>query len=118
MADTNPIIKAVAAVCWVFLLGACSSPPKPTTPALTPGTAAALLQVNSKAKNWLEHVKKDNASCDYKIELPDQSNHPSVIDLNHLVTCGGRPSPRALDASVSFAYDKDAGHWVITRFLS
>jgi hypothetical protein len=118
MTHINQIIKAGTTVCWIFLLGACSSPPKPTTPALTPGTATALLQVNTKAKNWLEHVKKEDASCNYKIELPDQSNHPSVIDLDHIVACGGRPSPRALDASVSFAYDTDAGHWVIRRFLS
>lgn len=110
--------KAGAVACCV-LLGACSStPPKPTTPPLTLGTATALLQVNAKAKNWLEHVKKENASCDYKLELPDQASHPTTIDFDHIVVCGGRPSPRALDASVSFAYDNNAGHWVITRFLS
>ena len=110
--------KTGAVACCVLLGGCSSTPPKPTTPALTLGTATALLQVNSKAKNWLEHIKKENASCDYKLDLPDQASHPTAIDFDHIVVCGGRPSPRALDASVSFAYDTNAGHWVITRFLS
>jgi len=76
------------------------------------------MQENAKAKGWLEHVKKENAGCDYKLDLPDQSAHPTSIDLDHIVVCGGRPSPKELDASISFAYDEAAGHWVITRFLS
>ena len=76
------------------------------------------MQVNAKAKTWLEHVRKENASCDYKLDIPDQASHPTTIDLDHIVVCGGRPSPMALDASISFAYDQNAGHWVITRFLS
>jgi hypothetical protein len=118
MTKANLMTKAGAMACCL-LLGSCSTtPPKPTTPALTPGTAVALLQLNNKAKNWLVHVKKENASCEYKIDLPDQAYHPATIDLDHIVFCGGRPGPRALDASVSFAYDQNAGHWVITRFLS
>jgi hypothetical protein len=99
------------------LLIACG-PPKPTTPPLTPGTAAALLQTYPKAQTWLSNVKKENASCDYKLDIPDQSSHPTALDFEHIVVCGGRPSPKALDASVSFAYDPKIGHWVITRFLS
>jgi hypothetical protein len=34
------------------------------------------------------------------------------------VYCGNRPSPTELDASVSFAYDKDKQQWVILRFSS
>jgi hypothetical protein len=108
--------KAGTAACCL-LLASCG-PSKPDVPPLTPGTAIALLQLNNKAKGWLEHVKKENASCDYKAELPDQAAHPTTIDLDHIVFCGGRPGPKALDASVSFAYDASAGHWVITRFLS
>ena len=109
--------RAGAAAACCLLLGACS-PSKPTTPPLTEGTAIELLQLNNKAKAWLEHVKKENASCGYKAELPDQAANPTTIDLDHIVSCGGRPAPKSLDATVSFAYDQNVGHWVITRFLS
>jgi hypothetical protein len=32
--------------------------------------------------------------------------------------CGGKPSSIELNASVSFEYDKAAGHWIIARFAS
>ena len=96
----------------------CGQAPKSEIPALTPENAAALMQLNPKAKVWLEHVHKQNPACDYKLDLPDQSSNPTTIDFDHAISCGGRPSPRELDASVSFTYDKAAGHWVITRFAS
>jgi hypothetical protein len=105
---------AVLAAAILFSCGA----PKPTTPALTPQTAAELLQYNNKAKDWLIYVKKQNPACEYKLDLPDQISQPTSIDLDHIVSCAGRPSPKEFDASVSFAYDKAAGHWVITRFAS
>ena len=118
MAKFNSTTKAAPVACCL-LLGSCSStPPKPTTPPLTLGTATALMQMNPKSKNWLEHVKKQNASCNYKLDIPDQASRPTTIDLDHIVVCGGRPSPKELDASISFAYDEASGHWVITRFLS
>jgi hypothetical protein len=101
----------------VFLLAGCSAP-KPTTPSLTPENASALLHYNSKAETWITYVKKNNPACDYRLDLPDQTSHPAEIDLDHIVWCGNRPSPREFDASVSFAYDKDAQRWVITRFRS
>ncbi len=101
-----------------LLLTACGDPPKPTTPALTPETAAQLLHYNSKAEVWLAHVKKENASCEYKLDLPSQMSNPVQIDLDHIVWCGGRPSPRELSASVTFEYDKAAGHWTVARFAS
>jgi hypothetical protein len=110
------VTKSAALAC-VLLISACT-PPKPSVPALTPQTAAGLLQYNAKAKTWLVHVKKQNPACDYKLELPDQISHPTTIDLDRIVTCGGRPSPRELDASVSFVYDQAAGRWVISRFSS
>ncbi len=65
------------------------------------------------------HVKKNDSSCEYKLDLPDQHNHPTEIDLTHIVVCGGgRPAPMEFDASVSFAYDKNQNKWVITRFSS
>lgn len=110
--------KTGTLACCLLLWSCGGGPAKPTTPPLTEGTAIALLQLNNRAKGWLEHVKKENAACDYKIELPDQASNPTTIDLDHIVFCGGRPAPKALDATVSFVYDQNAGHWTITRFLS
>jgi len=107
----------LACVALLALLCACT-PPKPTTPSLTPEAAAALLRYNSKAETWMIHVKKADASCEYRVDLPDQTNHPTELDVAHIVYCGGRPSPTEYDASVSFSYDPQAGHWVITRFSS
>lgn len=64
------------------------------------------------------HVKKQDPSCEYRLDLPDQSSHPTQIDLDHIVYCRNRPSSKELDASVSFAYDKDKQQWVILRFSS
>ena len=112
----NKLAASLAVASTLFV--ACSSPPRETTPSLTPQTAATLLQVNPKSKNWLEHVKKENAACVYKVELPDQSNHPTVIDVEHVISCGPQPAPRSLNATVTYSYDKAAGHWVISRFSS
>ena len=112
-------MKSIAPLAIVPLFFAVScTPPKPEVPSLTPQTAAALLEFNPKAKVWLEHVKKTNAACEYKLELPDQTNHPTTVDVDHAVSCGGRPSPRELDATVSFSYDQASGRWTISRFSS
>ena len=109
--------KFFCVVC-ILLLAACSSPPKPTIPALTPQAAGELLHYSNKADDWLKYVKRRDPSCEYRIELPDQSNHPEQIDLGHIVWCGNRPSPKEFDASISFVYDRDAKRWVISRFAS
>ena len=101
----------------IAILTACSAP-KPTTPSLTPEVAGELLHYNNKADTWITYVKKQNPSCEYRLDLPDQSAHPSSIDLDHIVVCGNRPSPKEFDAAVSFVYDADAQKWVITRFSS
>lgn len=105
-------------VAGLFFFTACSTPPKPVVPALNPQQAASLLHYNSKAETWLIHVRKQDPSCEYQLDLPGQLNHPTEIDLNHIVVCGGRPAPMEFNASVSFAYDKDQQRWVITRFSS
>jgi hypothetical protein len=102
----------------LVLLASCGEPPKPATPALTPEAASQLLHYNSKAKVWLEHVKKQDPSCEYRLELPNQMANPVQIDVSHIVWCGGKPSSREFNASVSFEYDKAAGHWTIVRFAS
>jgi hypothetical protein len=93
-------------------------PQEPVTPALTPQLAGELLHYNNNAENWLTHVKKQNPSCAYQLDLPAQTSHPTQIDLAHIVSCGGAPSPMEFDASVSFEYDKQAKHWVIKLFTS
>ena len=100
-----------------LLLAACS-PPKPKTSALTPEEAAELLHYNTKAQNWITYVRKQNAACEYKLDLPDQISGPTEIDLDHVVVCQNRPSPKEYDASISFAYDKDSGKWIISHFAS
>lgn len=103
----------------LFFLSGCGTPPKEShPPALNPEQAASLLHYNSKAEVWMIHVKKNNPSCEYKLDLPDQHTHPTEIDVSHIVVCGGRPAPIEFDASVSFAYDKDQQKWVISRFSS
>ncbi|HEY1950928.1 MAG TPA: hypothetical protein VGG97_28195 [Bryobacteraceae bacterium] len=102
----------------VLLLAACGEPPKPATPALTPETAAQLLRYNSRAAVWLVHAKKQDPSCEYKLDLPNQRTGPVQIDVNHIMWCSGKPSSVELNASVSFEYDKAAGHWIIARFAS
>ena len=109
-------ISTLLPLAW--LLAACGDPPKPATPALTPQNAAQLLHYNSRAAVWLVHVKKQDPTCEYKLELPDQRTGPLQIDADHIVWCGGKPSPRELNASVSFEYDRAAGHWTIARFSS
>jgi hypothetical protein len=101
----------------ISLSSSCSAP-KPKTPALTPQEAAALLHYSAKAENWMLFVKKQDASCSYKVDLPDQTSHPSSIDLSHIVSCGNRPSPKEFDASVSFEFDPTAQKWVLSRFSS
>lgn len=101
----------------LFLLAACA-PPKPKTPALTPDNAAQLLHYNNKAQNWMTYVKKQNASCEYKLDLPDQISGPTEIDLDHIMYCGNRPSPKEFDASVSFTFDPATQKWAVLRFSS
>jgi hypothetical protein len=96
----------------------CGGPQKPSVPPLTPENAAAILRNYPKAQTWISYVKRQNAACDYRLDLPDQSAQPSSIDLDHIVMCGASPSPKEFDASVSFEYDKDAQRWVVSRFAS
>lgn len=77
-----------------------------------------MLHYNNQAQAWLTYVRKQNASCTYTLDLPDQRSQPTEIDLNHIVSCGGRPAPTEFDAAVSFVYDPNKGAWVIKRFSS
>lgn len=107
----------VGVIAAVLLCGACGTP-KPRVPSLTPEEANALLQYNPKAETWLIHVRKQDPSCEYRLDLPDQTSQPTSIDLDHIVYCGNRPSSKEFDAAVSFGYDPQTQKWSITRFQS
>jgi hypothetical protein len=101
-----------------MLVAACSGPKKPDVPSLNQHIASELLHFDHKADAWLTYVKKQNATCRYQVDLPDQSSHPTEIDIDHLVTCGGRPAPKEFDASVTFIYDAATQQWRVGRFSS
>lgn len=110
-------VKTIAYALPVLLMAACSTP-KPQVPQLTPQGAAALLQFDNKAHNWITYVKKQNPTCEYKVDLPDQANHPTEIDIDHVISCAGRPAPKEFDATVVFTYDASQSRWAIQRFSS
>ncbi|HEX4807804.1 MAG TPA: hypothetical protein VH325_02675 [Bryobacteraceae bacterium] len=114
----NSTQRIFATLATLLIAAACGPPPPAPIPSLTPLQAQELLNQDRKAQNWMKFITSQGGSCQYSIDLPDQSGHPSTIDINHVVTCGGRPAPKMFDATVSFAYDKAAGRWVITRFMS
>lgn len=103
-----------------MLLASCGPPVprKADVPSLNPETAGQLLHFNHRADAWLTYVKKQNPTCIYQVDLPDQSSHPTEIDIEHLVTCGGRPAPKEFDATVSFVFDPSTQKWTVGRFTS
>jgi len=101
----------------LLLLAACSPPPE-ATPALTPENAQALLNADNRALTWIKYAQKQDYSCRWHVELPDQSAHPAEIDVDHIVLCQITKSPRELDASVQFTFDKDQKRWLISAFRS
>lgn len=113
----NVTLGKSSAVLVFLFLAACGAP-KARVPSLTPEEATALLHYNPKAETWMIHVKKQDPSCEYRLDLPDQTSQPTAIDLDHIVYCGNRPSPVEFNAAVSFAYDAQTQKWTITRFQS
>jgi hypothetical protein len=107
----------IVLISGVVLLVSCSPPQEPI-PALTPENAQALLNANDRATTWIKYAKKQDYSCEWHIALPDQSAHPTEIDVDHIVLCRVTRNPRELDASVQFVFDKDQKRWVISSFRS
>lgn len=97
--------------------GACSPPPDPT-PALTPENAVALLNNSNKSKDWMTYAQKKDSTCQWRVTLPEQANHPTEIDADHVMYCRVTPNPRELDASAQFTFDKNEKKWMLTAFRS
>ena len=96
---------------------ACGPPPE-VTPAFTPENAVALLQIDGKAKDWLTYAQKQDSTCQWRMEIPDQSNHPVEVEVAHIMNCRVTTSPRALDASATFTFNKAEKRWELTQFRS
>ena len=111
-------MKKIACFGALILASGCSGPKKSDVAPLNQQIASELLHFDHKADAWLTYVKKQNAACDYRLELPDQSSHPTEIDIDHLVSCGGRPAPKEFDATVTFVYDPATQKWKVGRFAS
>src|SRR5208283_5822346 len=112
MTKTVCLLGAIAIV-----LVACG-PPAEVTPALTPENAVALLQNDNKAKAWMTYALKQDSSCQWKMDLPDQSNHPVEVEVAHIMNCRVTSSPRALDARAVFTFNKAEKRWELTQFSS
>lgn len=111
-------MNKIACLGALMMLAGCSGTKKPDVPSLNQQMASELLHFDHKADAWLTYVKKQNPTCGYRVDLPDQSSHPTEIDIDHLVSCGGRPAPKEFDASVTFVYDAAAQRWRVGRFAS
>ena len=95
----------------------CGSAP-PSHPPLSPQVAQQLLRYNTRAANHLKFVQHENPACEYVLQLPDQSPHQDSIEVDHIVSCGGRTDLKAYDASVEYTWNKATGTWEITHFGS
>ena len=115
--DAAVRVRAFFALFAALLAGACSSPP-PSHPGLSPQAAQQLLRYNQRAVNHLKFVQHENPSCQYVLNLPDQSGHPDSVEVDHIVSCGGRTDFKAYDASVEFEWNKATGQWEISHFGS
>jgi hypothetical protein len=107
------------ALVWLGLVlvfeAACSSP-RPTHPGLSPTVAQELLRYNTRAANHLKYIKSQDRSCVYQVVLPDQSNNPSTIEVNHIAFCSGRNDLKQFDARVEYQWNKNANKWEISYF--
>ncbi len=109
------MVGFLAAIATVSV--ACGPPPE-VTPALTPENAVALLQNDNKAKGWMTYALKQDSSCTWKMEIPDQASHPTEVEVAHVMNCRVTSSPRALDARATFTFNKREKRWELTQFSS
>ncbi len=98
-------------------LAACS-PPKPAIPPLSPEVAQQLIRYDTRATNHLKFVQSQMPGCEYVLHLPDQASHPQSVEVDHIVSCGGRTDLKAYDASAEFQWNQAQGHWELYHFGS
>ena len=110
--------KTAAALCVLAMTLVSCGPPPEKTPALTPENAVALLQINNKAKDWLAYAQKQDSTCQWRLDIPDQASHPTEVEVSHIMNCRVTTSPRALDASVTYTFNKAEKRWELTQFRS
>jgi hypothetical protein len=101
----------------LILLMGCTEK-APPHPALSPLAAERLLHYDTRAQNRLKSIQKQDRTCDFKIQLPDQSTHPTVVEADHVVTCGGRNDLKAFDANAEFQWNKAQKRWELSHFGS
>lgn len=112
------MIKTAALLALIAIASVACGPQPDLTPALTPENAVALLQNDNKAKGWMTYALKQDSSCQWKMDLPDQSNHPIEVEVAHVMNCRVTTSPRALDARAAFTFNKKEKRWELTQFSS
>jgi hypothetical protein len=113
--------QVVKKLFWLspLILALSCTAPRPEHPSLTPLTAAELLRMNTPAQNRLKEIKRQDRTCEYKLEVPpDQKSHPDWVQIDHVITCGGNSHPAAYDASIEYQYNKNTNQWEITRIGS
>ena len=114
----NP--SCIVLACFVAALifePACSSP-RPTHPALSPGAAQQLLRYDTRAANHLKSIQSQDRTCVYQVNLPDQSNHPDSVEVDHIAFCSGRSDLKQFDTRVEFQWNKAENKWEISHFGS
>jgi hypothetical protein len=112
--------SCIVLACLVAALAfgsACSSP-RPSHPALSPTVAQQLLRYNTRAANHLKYIQSQDRSCVYQLTLPDQSNHPDSVEVDHIAFCSGRSDLKQFDARVEFQWNKAEHKWELVHFGS
>ncbi len=110
--------KMIGLLALIATVSVSCGPGPEVTPALTPENAVALLQIDGKAKDWLAYAQKQDSTCQWRLEIPDQASHPVEVEVAHIMSCRVTTSPRALDASVTFTFNKAQKRWELTQFRS
>ena len=100
----------------IAALSAGCTPKVPPHPALSPMTAERILHFDGKAQNRLKQIQSQDRTCDFRLQLPDQGTHPDTVEVDHVVSCGGRNDLVQFDANAEFSWNKERGQWELTHF--
>lgn len=77
-----------------------------------------LVHYDTRAANHLKYIKSQDPTCEYRLQLPDQGNHPDSVEVDHIAFCSGRSDLKAFDASVEFRWNKAENKWELYHFGS